>query len=410
MGFLDIFRNREGSEKRDIPQLADGGLQQIVGESFYGDAFSTLARLLRKASGTEAEVDIVLRLDPSNPHSKSGKAVAVFVLGHKVGHIPETHCVQLFDLISQRGSEAGCSGRIFFDDFKRDRPSHSVSLYLDFPPRFPDQADRSVAFSKLDGAKQDELELKREARIAGNGPELPELNSGDEINSEDIRGFELKVFEKMLEPHGISVGRSSSAALHVIVSPDSWNSRVGLERLLKKDIPSVYLSDFLAKYPQFKPNLELEEAIDAARNWIRLNPDSSSVEKSVVENAVRLGRLVLRGHAVVEGNPVDGGVSSFALYAGRVMAEHRGNIEALMVSSGARLYDKLLVLGDLRKVEEKSRYYISVDGVDVCAMYAEQRDYFDLVGSAKRQDLVEISWIDKETFGVKVFSFYFHYQ
>jgi hypothetical protein len=92
------------------------------------------------------------------------------------------------------------------------------------------------------------------------------------------------------------------------------------------------------------------------------------------------------------------------------MAEHRGNIETLMVSSDARLYDKLLVLGDLRKVEEQSRYYISVDGADVCAMYAEQRDYFDLVGSAKRQDLVEISWIDKETFGVKVFSFYFHYR
>jgi len=43
-------------------------------------------------------------------------------------------------------------------------------------------------------------------------------------------------------------------------------------------------------------------------------------------------------------------------------------------------------------------------------MYAEQRDYFDLVGSAKRQDLVEITWIDQETFGLKVFSFDFHYR
>ena len=409
MGFLDIFRKQEGSEKKDIPQLAQGGLQQIVGESFYSDAFSRIARKLGKPSGAEAEVDVELRLDPSNPHSKSGKAVAVFVLGHTVGHISEPDCVQLFDLIAQRGYEAGCAGRIFFDDFKRERPRHSVSLYLDFPPRFPDQAARSVALSKLNGAKQEALQLQREARIDGKGPELPELKSGDEINSEDVRGFELKVLEKLLEPHGISVGRSKSAVLHVIASPDSWNSRVGLERLLKKDIPSIYLNDFLEKYPQFKPDPELEEAIDAARNWIGANPDPSSTEKSVVENAVRLGRLVLRGHAVVEGNPVDGGVSNFALYSGRVMAEHRGNIEALMVSSGARLYDKLLVLGDLRKEEEKNRYYISVDGVDVCAMYSEQRDYFDIVKSAKRQDLVEISWKDKREFSVKVFSFYFHY-
>lgn len=411
MNLFAVF-GRKNKQSVDIPELAPGLGMSVVGESFYSRAFIEIARSVGVTSSSEVEVDVQLHLDPKNPHSRSGKAIAVYVARRKVGHISEQSCIELYDVIVQRGMAARCRGKVFFDDFRVDRPRHSLTIFLDWPARFSDQAAKpaeSVAFSKLDGDQQDELTQKREVRIRGEGPDLPELNPGDEINTEDVRGFDLKILEKTLKPHGIRVGRSSSARVHVVAGPDSWNSRVGLERLLKKDIPSVHLDQFLVKYPQFMRNQELEEAIVAARTWMDENPDFTSAEKATVEKAAAAGRLVLRGHAVVEGNPVDGGVSKFALYPARVMKEHRHNLKDLLATSGAKLYDKLLIVGDLERDQEKNRYYISVAGTEVCAMYAEQRDYFDIVTSAKRKDLLEISWRDKDEFSVKVFSFYFHF-
>lgn len=408
MGFLSSLFGGE-SAPTNLPALVPGGHFEVVGESFYSAQFARVARKLGAREGEERFITAELRLDPTNPHSKSGKAVAVYLLGGKVGHIPESECAEVYDAIIAKGMKASCEARVYFDSPLSPKPRHSVSLDLRRPVSSEGEALQSVAFAKMDDSKKDELNEKREARIRGEGPPPPELKAGDIVCPENLRGFELRILEKQLAKHDIEVVKSTSAVLHVVDEPSTWNHRVGLERLLKKDIPSLFISEFFSIYPQLAPTGRMAEAVGQAREWLDKNPDPSAVEKEIVQKAARQGSLVLKGHAVAEGLPVDGGISHFALYDGRVMKDHRENLKNLLTERGAEVYDKLLVVGDLRRDPEKSRIYISVGGKDICAMYVEQREYFDIITEAKKQDLVEIFWEEEDLVSVKVFSFYFHY-
>lgn len=418
---MGLFHRVFGADKGDsikvvaqgeLQDLAEGAAFEVVGESFYTAEFRLIAKDLRAKAGDEVFVEVELRLEPNNKYSKSGKAVAVYALGLKVGHIPETSCAAVFDVIKPTGDAAICQGRIYFDDFSSSSPRHSVVIFIDFPPRFAGQPARSVAFGQLPLEKQDELHVKRQARIRGGGPTVPELKEGDLVCPENVRGFDLTVLEKILEPHGIRVSKSSSAALYIVDKPETWNSRVGLERLLKMDLPSVFYGDFFEKYPHLAPSEKLAEAIEAARAWMEANPDAYEAEKAIVNRVEREGRLLLRGHAVVSNRPIDGGVSQIASYPARVMKNHRDPLKKLLVDSGARVYDKLILVGDLRKDPETNRMYVSVGGVDVCAMYASERGYFDLMArylDNPFKDVLEISWVGDEEISVNLNSFHFHY-
>jgi hypothetical protein len=110
--------------------------------------------------------------------------------------------------------------------------------------------------------------------------------------------------------------------------------------------------------------------------------------------------------------PADGAVTRVASYEARVMKNHRFNLKNLLVGAGARVYDKLLVVGDLSKDREKNRIYVSVADRQICAMYAEQREYFDIVDRRppeEQKDLVEIYWQAEDEVKVNVFSFHFHH-
>jgi hypothetical protein len=422
MGFLEaIFgggKLSESAPRQDLARLAEGGPSDVAGESFYSSAFKQIAKRLDKRQGDEVIVDIELRLDPNNKYSKSGKAVGVHVLGLKVGHVPSADSSATFDTISQRGNAASCKGRVFFDDFGESSPRHSVVLFIDSPTRFEGEEKkpkRSASFSRLDENEQSEIELKIEARKRGEGPPLPELKRGNQVCPEGVKGFDLNILEKVLAAHTIHVRKIPNPDLYVVLKPDTWDdSSAGLEKVIINDRPSVYYNDFFDKYPNLSPSPEMQEAIGAAREWLQSSPGDYESEIALVARARKEGHVLLRGHAILASDvrTAGGAVTRVASYEARVMKDHRANLKSLLVGAGARVYDKLLVVGDLSKDREKNRIYVSVANRQICAMYAEQREYFDIVDrrpQEKQKDLVEIYWQAEDEIKVNVFSFQFHY-
>lgn len=125
----------------ETPKLTNGGSVQVVGESFYPASFSRLLRRekqLHEGKWRHDGARARLEVEPGNPHSKSGKAVAVLIDGEQVGHIPEPIAPIFFDFLSSIGGVAECECRIYFDrhgtrsSISRER--NSVTLYTLTPP------------------------------------------------------------------------------------------------------------------------------------------------------------------------------------------------------------------------------------------------------------------------------------
>lgn len=72
-----------------------------------------------------------MRNDPDNPHSESGMAVAVFIRGLQVGHIPESLAPDVFEQLETKGGTVTLGARLWLD-YKESKPNKSsVTVYLD---------------------------------------------------------------------------------------------------------------------------------------------------------------------------------------------------------------------------------------------------------------------------------------
>lgn len=141
MGFLSrLFGTAPPSGTQEPRYLASGRGLDVVGESFYSDNINHVRARLGVSPGDTAETVCVLVCEPNNPHSKTGKAVGVYLFGKCVGHIPSTQCEQVFDLLRPHGNKASVDCTVFFDDSGSDRPMNSVNLQASFPARFADEA------------------------------------------------------------------------------------------------------------------------------------------------------------------------------------------------------------------------------------------------------------------------------
>lgn len=103
----------------------------VVGEFFYKESFAQLREQFETDGGTEHVVEAELRNDPDNPHSESGMAVAVFIRGLQVGHIPESLAPEVFEQLEPKGGKLTLGARLWLD-YKESKPNKSsVTLYLD---------------------------------------------------------------------------------------------------------------------------------------------------------------------------------------------------------------------------------------------------------------------------------------
>lgn len=138
-----LFRDREvrdpqqsGPRKTFSPRatptghLDSGDTIEVVGESFYPSSFDALRKLFKSKGGTEHIVEATLRQDPDNPHSPSGKAVAVFIRDHQIGHVPEDEAPRVFDALSKTGGELSLGARLFLDK-RSEQQKNLVSVFVD---------------------------------------------------------------------------------------------------------------------------------------------------------------------------------------------------------------------------------------------------------------------------------------
>jgi hypothetical protein len=85
---------------------------EVVGESFYAQNFSALQKNIGLEDGHDWDDQATLIVDPGNKHSPN--AVAVFVSGLKLGHVPETNAPGVYKFLLQSGGYAKAEAAIYF--------------------------------------------------------------------------------------------------------------------------------------------------------------------------------------------------------------------------------------------------------------------------------------------------------
>lgn len=85
---------------------------EVVGETFYMQNFATLQRDFGLVDGQDWDEVALLVADPGNNFSKT--AVAVFVSGLKLGHVPDDISPSVFRFLLQQGGSAKADAAIYF--------------------------------------------------------------------------------------------------------------------------------------------------------------------------------------------------------------------------------------------------------------------------------------------------------
>lgn len=85
---------------------------EVVGESFYAQNFSALQKNIGLIDGRDWDDVATLVVDPGNKHSQT--AVAVFVSGLKLGHVPEVNAPGVYKFLMQNGGYAKADAAIYF--------------------------------------------------------------------------------------------------------------------------------------------------------------------------------------------------------------------------------------------------------------------------------------------------------
>jgi len=108
---LDANRAMTASSAREL--LGDDSFSfEVVGESFYAQNFLALQKNFGRVDGQDWDDVATLIVDPANPHSKT--AVAVFVSGLKLGHVPEEKAAGVYRFLLQSGGYAKADAAIYF--------------------------------------------------------------------------------------------------------------------------------------------------------------------------------------------------------------------------------------------------------------------------------------------------------
>jgi hypothetical protein len=229
---------------------------EIVGESFYKDSFKSLRDGLGLKSGAEARVHVDLVQDPSNEHSRSGKAVAVFVGGLKVGHVSNLDSDKTFEHLSHFGGRIQVPGRIYFGDLRETISRNSVTIELSVL-RLTSEENQKTIDATLEKERTRnrleqrtaEWELLKKQFLRNPTWNSMTVHPGDKVT---FSGFadSGKSLSKVLaslkgEPH--VDGPRELLVLH----PNIIESSAKLRDSLGRSKPVTELSTFIANNPEF---------------------------------------------------------------------------------------------------------------------------------------------------------------
>ena len=123
-----IFSSTTEAEEDYYADYADAYAYQITGESFYRDNLMGIIRKHNAFQEGELMLDAILVLEPENEFDPT--AVAVFIDGKKVGHIPKDDSMEVTEYIEDRkGTALKVKGVIGWNTASSNPP---IGVRLDF--------------------------------------------------------------------------------------------------------------------------------------------------------------------------------------------------------------------------------------------------------------------------------------
>lgn len=255
MGIFDFFKKQanELAQKATSRVGLDaevGGMftdVEIVGESFYVEAFKTLRTQLSMSVGDAAEIDVILQNEPGNPHAKNGKAVAVYVLGQKVGHVSAYVAEIVFSELESGGGSRKFRGRIYFGDLRENPPKNSVSIKYSVQTKTPEQNQKSENRRTQEEQKRADGELLKAEFLRNPEWSDHQLVPGDKVVFSGFAQFiELEKLANLLLPSA-----PETQVNLLVLHPSQIRDSAKLRDWLIRGKPVTNLETFLKSNPEF---------------------------------------------------------------------------------------------------------------------------------------------------------------
>ena len=125
-----ITPSKASTPKKDELRFAYGDeIIEVVGESFYADAFEQIRTSQNIEYGEEKNFVLDLVAEPFNKFSQNGHAVAVQYEGKVIGHISEDENTEFFEILKEFNGRGKCDGSIYFAPVA-DVMKNSVNLFV----------------------------------------------------------------------------------------------------------------------------------------------------------------------------------------------------------------------------------------------------------------------------------------
>lgn len=238
---------RKESAYRAIPQTGTYTEVEIVGESFHQEAFKFLREELGLSARGEASVEVELVNEPENPNERSGKAVAVFVMNQKVGHVSSYTCQFVFDDLLKTGGRKKFKGRIYFGDMRENPPKNSVAISYSVQTKTPEETQKSEEKYQKVQDKRHQAEIAMKEFLQSPVWSKHKLVDGDQVT---FTGFDQYIeLEKLA---GLILPSEPSSGVHLlVVHPRMLPDSAKLRDWLARGKPVTDLETFLEHNPEF---------------------------------------------------------------------------------------------------------------------------------------------------------------
>jgi hypothetical protein len=245
MGIFDFLKG----DKNPKSSVGAGTYEdvEIVGESYYKESFKKIRDQLGLKSQDETRLEVVLKNDPNNPNAIGGKAVAVFILGEKVGHVSSLTSSAVFDMLEKEGGQRKLKGRVYFGDLRESISKNSVSIDLRVETKSAEETAKSDERYEKELAKREAAEKVKNEFLRNPIWSTHQLQDGDAVTFTGFSQYaELPKLASLFLPSKPSTG------IHLLVlHPRMKSDSAKLRDWLARGRPVTDLDTFLENNPNF---------------------------------------------------------------------------------------------------------------------------------------------------------------